>query len=82
MPQRVGGKIARLIGADPSEVVVAESTSINLFKVLAAALKMRPERRVIVSERRELPDRPLHGRGLGASCSIKVTCCVSLAPTN
>ena len=34
MPQRVGDKIARLIGADAGEVVVAESTSINLFKVL------------------------------------------------
>ena len=49
MPQRVGDKIARLIGADAGEVVVAESTSINLFKVQAAALKMRPGRRVIVS---------------------------------
>ena len=49
MPQRVGDKIARLIGADAGEVVVAESTSINLFKVLAAALKMRPGRRVILS---------------------------------
>ena len=49
MPQRVGDKIARLIGADAGEVVVAESTSINLFKVLAAALKMRPGRRMILS---------------------------------
>ena len=39
MPERVGDKIARLIGAEAGEVVVAESTSINLFKVLAAALK-------------------------------------------
>ena len=55
MPERVGSKIARLIGADASEVVVAESTSINLFKVLAAALKMRPQRRVIVSETESFP---------------------------
>jgi kynureninase len=55
MPQRVGGKIARLIGADEGEVVVAESTSINVFKVLAAALKMRPGRRVIVSEAGNFP---------------------------
>src|SRR5437762_12382195 len=34
-PARVGDKIARLIGAGPGEVVVADSTSINLFKVLA-----------------------------------------------
>ena len=64
MPQRVGGKIARLIGADPSEVVVAESTSINLFKVLAAALKMRPERRVIVSEVESFPTDIYMAEGL------------------
>jgi kynureninase len=55
MPQRVGDKIARLIGAAAGEVVVAESTSINLFKVLAAALKMRPGRRVIVSDTENFP---------------------------
>ena len=64
MPQRVGGKIARLIGADPSEVVVAESTSINLFKVLAAALKMRPDRRVIVSEIESFPTDLYMAEGL------------------
>ena len=55
MPQRVGDKIARLIGAGAGEVVVTESTSINLFKVLAVALKMRPGRRVIVSESENFP---------------------------
>jgi kynureninase len=55
MPQRVGDKIARLIGAHAGEVVVAESTSINLFKVLAAALKIRPGRRVILSEKENFP---------------------------
>ena len=37
-PQRIGDKIARLVGADPGEVIVADSTSVNLFKVLSAAL--------------------------------------------
>src|SRR5262252_231703 len=55
MPQRVGDKIARLIGADAGEVVVTESTSINLFKVLAVALKMRPGRRAIVSDAENFP---------------------------
>src|SRR5262245_55876725 len=36
LPQRVGDKIARLIGAKPGEVVVADSTSVNLFKLIAA----------------------------------------------
>ena len=42
-PTRVGGKIARLIGASPDEVVAADSTSINLFKLLAAAARLRPK---------------------------------------
>jgi kynureninase len=49
-PTRIGDKIARLLGASPGEVVVTDSTSVNIFKLLAAALRARPERRVIVSE--------------------------------
>jgi kynureninase len=49
-PQRVGAKIARLIGADEDEVVVAESTSVCLFKVVCAALAMQPGRSVVLTE--------------------------------
>jgi kynureninase len=49
-PHRVGAKIARLVGAGPDQVVVADSTSVNLFKLAMAALAMRPERRRIVSD--------------------------------
>ncbi len=55
MPIRVGDKIARLIGAAPGEVAVADSTSVNLFKLLAAALRLRPDRRVILSEADNFP---------------------------
>ncbi|MGH8467283.1 MAG: kynureninase, partial [Pseudomonas sp.] len=54
-PQRTGGKIARLVGAQANEVIVADSTSINLFKVLVAATRMRPERKVILGERGNFP---------------------------
>jgi len=54
-PSRVGDKIARLIGAHPGEVVVADSTSVNLFKVLASALDLVRGRRVIVSEAENFP---------------------------
>jgi kynureninase len=64
MPQRVGDKIARLIGAAPGEVVVADSTSVNLFKVLAAALALRPDRRVIISERENFPTDLYMAQGL------------------
>ncbi|HET8700113.1 MAG TPA: kynureninase [Nitrococcus sp.] len=55
LPQRIGAKIARLIGAHDDEVIAADSTSVNLFKLLAAALRLRPGRRVIVSERSNFP---------------------------
>jgi kynureninase len=59
LPQKVGDKIARLIGAGPGEVVAADTTSINLYKVLSAALNIcaedAPTRRQIVSERSNFP---------------------------
>ena len=59
LPQQVGNKIARLVGAAPDELVVTDSTSINLYKVLSAALTIAradaPQRRVIVSERENFP---------------------------
>ena len=59
MPQRLGNKIAQLIGAGPGEVVVTDSTSINLFKVLSAALSIAavdtPQRKMLVSERSNFP---------------------------
>jgi kynureninase len=58
LPQQVGDKIARLIGAHPGEVVAADSTSINLYKTLSAALNIAaddPRRTAIVSERGNFP---------------------------
>ncbi|OBX19826.1 kynureninase [Erythrobacter sp. QSSC1-22B] len=55
MPQRVGGKIAPLIGAQPHEVIACDSVSVNLFKLISAALAMRPERKVILSEPGNFP---------------------------
>jgi kynureninase len=49
-PARVGEQIARLIGAGPGQVVVADSTSVNLFKTVMAALALRPGRPRIVSD--------------------------------
>ena len=49
-PQELGAKIAALIGAREDEVLVADATSINLFKLAVAALRLRPERRTLVSD--------------------------------
>ena len=59
LPQRLGNQIAPLIGAGADQVVATDSTSINLFKVLSAALSIvaqdNPARRTIVSERSNFP---------------------------
>jgi kynureninase len=59
LPQRIGNKLARLVGAGADELVAADSTSVNLFKVLSAALSIArtdgPQRRVVLSERDNFP---------------------------
>lgn len=59
LPARLGNKLAGLIGADRDEVVITDTTSLNLFKSLAAALRLQrqdaPERKVIVTERDNFP---------------------------
>jgi len=56
LPQRIGDKIATLIGAAAGEVIVADSTSINMFKALTAAIAVaNPGRTRIVSERTNFP---------------------------
>lgn len=61
LPQRLGDKLARLIGAAPGEVVCTDSTSVNLYKVLFAALSQVKQdaasasRRVVLSERSNFP---------------------------
>lgn len=54
-PTRVGAKIAPLIGAAASEVIAADSTSVNLFKLIVAALRRDPARTVVVSEAGNFP---------------------------
>src|ERR1700733_9331718 len=55
MQARIGEKIGRLIGAREGETIVAESTSVNVFKAVSAALALNPQRRVILSERENFP---------------------------
>ncbi|WP_332877361.1 kynureninase [Massilia sp. S19_KUP03_FR1] len=67
LPIRLGSMLAPLIGAEGDEVAVTDSTSVNLFKVLAAALKMQesqPQRRLIVTERDNFPSDIYMAEGL------------------
>ena len=54
-PAGLGAKIAALIGAQPDEVLVADATSINLFKLALAALRSRAGRTTIVSDEFNFP---------------------------
>jgi kynureninase len=64
LARRVAAAIAPLIGALADEVAVADSTSINLFKVLAAGLDLNPGRKVILSERENFPTDLYMAQGL------------------
>lgn len=68
LPRRLGNRLAPLIGAGEDEVVVTDTTSINLFKVLAAALRVQaardPARKVIVSEASNFPTDLYIAQGL------------------
>lgn len=55
LPERVGGKLARLLGAQPDEIIVADSTSVNLFKLVIAALQAQLGRRKLVTDDLNFP---------------------------
>jgi kynureninase len=55
LPVTVGDRMAPLMGAQPGEVLVADSTSVNLYKVFVAAMKMRPGRGRVITEANNFP---------------------------
>jgi kynureninase len=63
----LGDRIGRLIGAAAGETVVTDTTSINVFKALHAALALRPERGVILAERDSFPTDLYIAEGVAAS---------------
>ena len=54
-PRTLGDRVGRLVGAAPGQVVVCDSTSVNLFKTLSAALALRPGRDVVVGDADNFP---------------------------
>lgn len=64
LPSTLGRKIAPIVGAKPNEVVLTDSTGINLHKALAAALKIQPDRRVVVMEGSNFPTNNYMVQGL------------------
>jgi kynureninase len=64
MPARLGNRIGKLIGAEPGHVVVGDTLSIKVFQALAAALKLNPDRRVILSDTGNFPSDLYMAEGL------------------
>ena len=63
----LGDRIGRLIGAEPGETVVTDTTSINIYKALHAALSLRPERTVILAEADSFPTDLYIAEGVAAA---------------
>jgi len=68
LPRHVGARIAPLVGAEPDCVVAADSTTVNLFKVVSAAVSLRPERTKIVTETRNFPTDNYIAEGVIRQC--------------
>ena len=64
LPSTLGRKIAPIVGAKPNEVVLTDAVGINLYKVVAAALKLQPDRRVVVMEGSNFPTNNYMVQGL------------------
>lgn len=63
-PSRVGDRVGRLIGAQPGSVVMGDTLSIKVYQALSAALQMRPDRRVILSDSSNFPTDLYMAEGL------------------
>ena len=76
MPYKLGDKLARLLGADQGEMLVTDSTGINLYKTLALATKLNPDRSVILMESDNFPTDVYMAQGLieqlGRSHTLKL----------
>lgn len=66
-PRRMGDRVGRLIGAEPGHVVMGDTLSIKVYQAMAAALALRPERRVILSDSGNFPSDLYMAEGLIAT---------------
>ena len=63
-PSRIAAKLAPIVGAKPNELLIADSTSVCLFKLLAAAVRARPGRPTILTQQRNFPTDIYVAQGL------------------
>jgi kynureninase len=74
LPRRIGTRIGRLIGADADEVIVADSTSVDVYKCAASALELKAPRRAIVAEAGDFPTDLyiLQGLARTTGCELRI----------
>jgi kynureninase len=63
-PAKIAAKLAPIVGAKPNELLIADSTSVSLFKLVAAAAKARPGRKTILTQQRNFPTDLYVAQGL------------------
>jgi len=71
-PVRIAAKLAPIVGAKTSELLIADSTSVCLFKLLASATRARPGRRTILSQQRNFPTDLYVAQGVAEMLRLKL----------
>ena len=71
-PTRIAARLVPIVGAKPSELLIADSTSVCLFKLLASAVRARPGRRTILTQRRNFPTDLYVAQGLAEMLSLEL----------
>lgn len=71
-PRRIAAKLAPIVGARPNELLIADSTSVCLFKLLAAAVAARPRRRTILTQRGNFPTDLYVAQGLADMAGLQL----------
>ena len=71
-PTRIAARLAHIVGAKSNELLIADSTSVCLFKLLAAAARARPGRRTILSRKRNFPTDLYVAEGVAGLLGLKL----------
>ena len=71
-PTRIAAKLAPIVGARPNQLLIADSTSVSLFKLLAAAARARRDRKTIVSQKANFPTDLYVAQGLAGMLGLEL----------
>ena len=71
-PTRIAAKLAPIVGAKPDELLIADSTSVSLFKLFAAAVRARPGRNTILTQHRNFPTDLYVAQGLAEMLGLSL----------